>query len=186
MLSLACLDTFLFSLMCLLCHTLCSETQQLAWRAGCRMTCPTSHRSWCVAMHWESATWTVVLPATLAPQEVRAMFACGSTIGSSGPTGCSKRDFHAACHSLKEAPLATASPCPTTSCLYVTLTTHSVFDSQTTVPLPACAYLFLCTTDLCINKTCSGHGSCSEGMCYCSTGFAGDNCERTGVCGVSQ
>ena len=30
----------------------------------------------------------------------------------------------------------------------------------------------------CLDRTCSQHGTCSEGVCYCHLGWMGESCEE--------
>ena len=31
--------------------------------------------------------------------------------------------------------------------------------------------------DLCLGKSCNNHGSCNQGVCTCTQGYTGDNCQ---------
>ena len=66
-----------------------------------------------------------------------------------------------------------------------------VYNDQTvTRPLMVVIYKFNCTMknirfissvpappDLCLGKNCNNHGSCNQGVCTCTQGYTGDNCQ---------
>ena len=43
-----------------------------------------------------------------------------------------------------------------------------------------------CKVDLCSNKNCSNHGTCSDGECTCDSDYIGDNCEVKGACFINS